>query len=140
MSIEIPDPGHERSFWLQEALAEDPGDPCPPLASKFSADVCIVGGGFAGLWTAIALTEREPGLRIVLLESDICGGGASGRNGGFVSSSWWDLAGLAGAFGREEGLASARLSAEGRGDIAGPCWLWLPRSASSSALSRVNSA
>jgi len=112
MTIQMPDPGDARSYWLQEALAGDLGVSCPPLASKVSADVCIVGGGFAGLWTAIALSEREPNLRIVLLESDICGGGASGRNGGFVSSSWWDLAGLAGAFGREEGLAYAQLVAD----------------------------
>jgi len=112
MKIEMPDPGDARSYWLQEALAHDSGRPCPPLDAKVSADVCIVGGGFAGLWTAIALTEREPGLRVVLLESDICGGGASGRNGGFVSSSWWDLAGLAGAFGRTDGLAYAQLVAD----------------------------
>jgi glycine/D-amino acid oxidase-like deaminating enzyme len=72
-----------------------------------AADVCIVGGGFAGLWTAIELSEREPGMRIALLEQDICGGGASGRNGGFFSSSWWDLAGLIGLFGEEEGLRYA---------------------------------
>lgn len=110
--IEMPDPGDARSYWLQEALAAERGVSCPPLASKVSTDVCIVGGGFAGLWTAIALTEREPDLRVVLLESDICGGGASGRNGGFVSSSWWDLAGIAGAFGREDGLAYAQLVAD----------------------------
>lgn len=83
--LDMPDPGPARSFWLQEALARDPGEPCPPLGSRVVADVCIVGGGFAGLWTAVRLREREPGLRIVLIESDIVGGGASGRNGGFVS-------------------------------------------------------
>ena len=107
-SLVLPDPGHERSFWLQEALATDPGEPCPPLAAKVAADVCIVGGGFAGLWTANALTEREPGLRIALLEADICGGGASGRNGGFLSSSWFDLKGLVGLFGEEPGVRYAR--------------------------------
>ena len=70
--------------------------------------MCIVGGGFAGLWTAIELSARDPALRIALLEQDICGGGASGRNGGFFSSSWWDLAGLTGLFGVEEGLRYAR--------------------------------
>ena len=52
------------------------GSPCPPLDAKVVADVCIVGGGFAGLWTAIELSAREPGMRIALLERDICGGGA----------------------------------------------------------------
>jgi heterodisulfide reductase subunit A-like polyferredoxin len=95
----MPDPGSARSFWLQEALANDPGEPCPPLDAHVVADVCIVGGGFAGLWTAVRLTERDPSLRIALVEQDIVGGGASGRNGGFFSSSWWDLGVLIGLFG-----------------------------------------
>lgn len=105
--VDIPSPGAARSFWLQEALGVDPGEPCPPLDAHVKADVCIVGGGFAGLWTAVRLTEREPGLRIALLEQDIVGGGASGRNGGFFSSSWHDLEGLVSLFGDAEGLRYA---------------------------------
>ena len=115
--IDMPDPGSARSFWLQEALAHDPGETCPPLRSRVSADVCIAGGGFAGLWTAIELIEREPDLCVALLESDICGGGASGRNGGFVSSSWWDLEGLMGLFARESGFRYAQLVADEVHDI-----------------------
>src|SRR4029078_8618815 len=73
--IDMPRPGAARSFWLQEALTHDPGEPTPPLESNRIADVCIVGGGFAGLWTAVRLTERAPGMRIVILEQDIVGGG-----------------------------------------------------------------
>ena len=58
--IDMPSPGAARSFWLQEALADDPGEPAPPLESHLVADVCIVGGGFAGLWTAIQLTDASP--------------------------------------------------------------------------------
>ena len=87
-SIACRDPGR-REFWLEEALRGGARESCPPLDANVAADVCIVGGGFAGLWTAVRLGEREPGLRIVLLEQDIVGGGASGRNGGFFSSSWW---------------------------------------------------
>ena len=101
--IDMPSPGAARSFWLQEALADDPGEPAPPLERHLVADVCIVGGGFAGLWTAIQLTEREPGLRIALIEQDIAGGGASGRNGGFLSASWFDIDAIVGLFGDEEG-------------------------------------
>ncbi|MFO5922235.1 FAD-dependent oxidoreductase, partial [Pseudomonas aeruginosa] len=43
---------------------------------------------FVGLWTAITLKQLEPDARVLLLEQDVCGGGASGRNGGFVMS-WW---------------------------------------------------
>ena len=105
--LDVPQPGADRGFWLEEALEHEPGAPCPPLRGRVRADVCIVGGGFAGLWTAVELAEREPGMRIALLESDICGGGASGRNGGFFSSSWHDLPALVGFFGRDEGLRYA---------------------------------
>src|SRR5207244_1063101 len=70
---------HERSYWLREALANDPGAPCPPLSGETKADVLIVGGGYTGMWTAHFLKEREPALDVVVLEQDICGGGPSGR-------------------------------------------------------------
>jgi glycine/D-amino acid oxidase-like deaminating enzyme len=108
----VPAPGAARSYWLQEALTHDAGTPCPPLERRVAADVCIVGGGFCGLWTAIELTEREPGLRVALVEQDVVGGGASGRNGGFFSSSWWDLPALVGFFGEEGGLRYARALAD----------------------------
>jgi glycine/D-amino acid oxidase-like deaminating enzyme len=84
-----------RSWWLREALAAeaaaDPGlaDAAPPLRGSITADIAIVGGGYTGLWTALRLAELAPGARVVLLEADICGGGPSGRNGGFVTG-WWD--------------------------------------------------
>jgi glycine/D-amino acid oxidase-like deaminating enzyme len=118
-AIDMPDPGAARSLWLQEALARDPGEPCPPLTAHVKTDVCVVGGGFAGLWTAVRLREREPGLRIVLVEADIVGGGASGRNGGFVSSSWHDLDALVGLFGDPEGLRYAQTLADAVHDVAG---------------------
>ena len=73
------------SWWLEDALARE-GDPpaAPPLAADATADVAIVGGGYTGLWTALALREQAPELRVALLEAEICGHGPSGRNGGFV--------------------------------------------------------
>ena len=96
-----------RSWWLEEALRVDPGEPCPPLAGEVTADVCVVGGGFAGLWTAFELGERDPDLGIVLLEADICGAGGSGANGGFFSPSWTGLSSLCRALGEEGGVAYA---------------------------------
>ena len=93
-----------RSYWLDRALAADPGAPCAPLTGTLEADVCIVGGGFAGLWTAYELTEREPSLRIVLLEAAVCGAGGSGANGGFFSSSWMSVGELCRRFGDDAGL------------------------------------
>ena len=101
--IDVPSPGAARSFWLQEALADDPGEPASPLERHVAADVCIVGGGFAGLWTAVRLTERAPDMRIAIVEQDIVGGGASGRNGGFVSSSWHDAAAIVSLYGLVDG-------------------------------------
>ena len=77
------------SWWLEDALARE-GDPAPApaLAGDATADVAIVGGGYTGLWTALALRERAPELRVTLLEAEICGHGPSGRNGGFVHGYW----------------------------------------------------
>jgi glycine/D-amino acid oxidase-like deaminating enzyme len=92
-----------RSWWLREALAvpEFAGEPCPPLHADIRADVVILGGGYTGMWTALFLKDRDPSMDVVVLESDICGGGASGRNGGFVNSWWSSLAELCDRFGDE---------------------------------------
>jgi glycine/D-amino acid oxidase-like deaminating enzyme len=70
--------------------------------------VCVVGGGYTGLWTALALKEREPSARVVVLEAATCGSGPSGRNGGFVHGYWASLAELAPLLGRESALELAR--------------------------------
>ena len=96
-----------RSWWLLEALHADAGELCPALAGEASADVCVVGGGFAGLWTAYELGERDPHLGIALVEADIVGAGGSGANGGFFSPSWAQLSGLCSSLGEEAGVAYA---------------------------------
>src|ERR671916_814886 len=84
----------QRSLWLQEALAlETELDVTEPLSGGHRADVCIVGGGYTGLWTALQLKWLDPSVDVMLLEADICGSGASGRNGGFATS-WWEKLGL----------------------------------------------
>ncbi|AIL62408.1 FAD-dependent oxidoreductase [Pseudomonas alkylphenolica] len=76
-----------RPFWLQQALDQEQSSACPALAADTHCDVCIVGGGYTGLWTALMLKEHNPALDVVLIEADICGAGASGRNGG-CALSW----------------------------------------------------
>lgn len=71
------------SYWLAGIHA----DAEPPLRGPTTADVAIVGGGFTGLWTAIRLLETQPDLRVVVLEMETVGFGASGRNGGFCEAS-----------------------------------------------------
>ena len=58
--------------------------PRPALDGDREADVCIVGAGYTGLWTAYELLRADPSLAIVVLEREVAGFGASGRNGGWV--------------------------------------------------------
>jgi glycine/D-amino acid oxidase-like deaminating enzyme len=74
-------PDSPLSLWLAEY---GPYTPERPLAGDLTADVAIVGGGFQGLATALALVEAAPGLRVVVLEHEVVGYGASGRNGSFA--------------------------------------------------------
>ncbi len=72
------------SFWW-DSLGEAP-PPRPSLAGDLDVDVAIVGAGFTGLWTAHALTRADPSLRVVIVEAQVAGFGASGRNGGWCSA------------------------------------------------------
>lgn len=72
-----------RPLWV-EGRDDAPHRPAP--AGDLSVDVAIVGAGFTGLWTAYYLLRADPTLRVVLLERDHAGDGASGRNGGWLSA------------------------------------------------------
>lgn len=126
----------ERSLWLQEALAED-DPPAPPLSGDVRADICIVGGGFTGLWAALEIRRHDPASRIVLIEADICGGGASGRNGGFMLSWAAKYLTLEKLFGVEAAGSMVRMSEDNISQIETFCrdegidaeirrdgWLW----------------
>jgi len=62
-------------------------EPEPPLRNDEQCELLIVGGGFTGLWAALQAKERKPDADIILIEQTFVGDGASGRNGGFLSSS-----------------------------------------------------
>jgi glycine/D-amino acid oxidase-like deaminating enzyme len=105
------------SWWLEQALeAEGNPDPSPVLEGEATADVAVVGGGYTGLWAALALRERAPELRVTLLEAEICGHGPSGRNGGFVHGYWSTLASIVPLLGEDEAL---RLAQAGEGIVPG---------------------
>lgn len=73
-----------RSLWL-DALP-GPLMPRPALDRDLDVDVAVVGAGYTGLWTTYELVRRDPTLRVAILEAEIAGFGASGRNGGWCSA------------------------------------------------------
>lgn len=127
-----------RGYWLKDALAAEGGDqPSPSLQGSRRADICIVGGGFTGLWAAIHLKTLRPSLDIALVERDICGGGASGRNGGFAMTWASKLSTIVKICGAQEGLRLLRASQDAVKTIGAFCrengidshfrhdgWLW----------------
>ena len=73
-----------RPYWPTTLPSREPH---PPLEQATDCDLCIIGGGYTGLWAALHAMERTPGRRVVLLEGTRCGAGASSRNGGFLNYS-----------------------------------------------------
>ncbi len=126
-----------RSLWLQHALAGNDPYEHPSFAGHALTDVCIVGGGFTGLWTALELKRRAPGTEVTLVEADICGAGASGRNGGFALTWWAHFEHLVSLCGPELAVALARRAEQAVRSIGEFCrergiedaftmngWLW----------------
>ena len=110
-----------RPFWITQALQAEQAPPAPPLRGDARADVCIVGGGFTGLWTAILAKQARPALEVVVLEADVCGGGARGRNGGCVltwSTKFFTLQRL---YGEAEAVRLVRESEQAVLDIEAFC-------------------
>ncbi|MFT4036733.1 MAG: FAD-dependent oxidoreductase [Thermomicrobiales bacterium] len=113
---------HKRALWLEEALAAEPdAELVEPFSGKLTTDVCIIGGGYTGMWTALRIKELDPSVDVVILEADICGSGASGRNGGFASTWWLKLPALIEKYGDEEGERLARKCGEAISAIANLC-------------------
>lgn len=79
---------HNGSLWF-DGLDHPPASELQPLPGK--VDVAIVGGGYTGLWTAYYLKRAEPALNVAVLEAEVAGFGASGRNGGWCIGAAWGL-------------------------------------------------
>ncbi len=95
------------SFWHD--TVPDDLTPRAPLPGDADVDVAVVGGGLTGLWTAWYLLDRDPSLRIAVLEKHIAGFGASGRNGGWCSALFpRSTASLERSHGRDAALAMRR--------------------------------
>ncbi len=125
----------KRCHWMVEI--EPDVKPQNVLAGECDADVAIIGGGFVGLWTALRVKQLSPESRVVVLEQDVCGGGASGRNGGFVMSWWPKIQSLRAFCSDEEALFLCKAAEEAVNEIGEFCqehdvnadfcqegWLW----------------
>ncbi len=96
----MPEPKEyrDKSWWL----GATPYEESPPLSGDLEVDVAVVGGGFTGLSSAYYLKEHDPKLKVAVLESEVVGYGASGRNGGFsMPLLGWHIAYLVWAYGPE---------------------------------------
>jgi glycine/D-amino acid oxidase-like deaminating enzyme len=106
----------ELSLWMD--TVPDDLTPRPALAGNTEVDVAIVGAGYTGLWTAYSLLRQRPDLRVLLVEKEIAGYGASGRNGGWASDlfpvSWRRVERESG---RDAALAMHRAMVAGIDDI-----------------------
>ena len=104
---------------MRQALAAEPDGDSEVLAGARQADLCIVGGGFTGLWTAIRVLEQAPTTQIVIVEADRCGSGASGRNSGGMGHWWPKLPTLRRLLGGDDALRVLRHSIDVLDDIRG---------------------
>lgn len=95
------------SYWLESC--GDDLTPRPALNGTIDADIAILGAGFSGLWTAWYLLDRNPDLKIVILEREIAGFGASGRNGGWCTSGFpTSLGRIEEKYGKAQAVATHR--------------------------------
>lgn len=108
------------SHWM--ATIEEDLTPRPPLPDDTDCDVAIVGAGMTGLWTALELKRRDPGLRVVVLEKEIAGFGASGRNGGWCSALFpASHDAIAAVAGRDAAVAMQRAMNDAVDEVGAAC-------------------
>jgi glycine/D-amino acid oxidase-like deaminating enzyme len=105
------------SFWLE--TCGDNLTPRPFLDGSIDVDVAILGAGYSGLWTAYYLQDRDPSLKIAILEQEIAGFGASGRNGSWCTAHFpTSLGAIARHYGSESARALYRAMAGAVDEVA----------------------
>lgn len=120
MDEALTDRYRRASFWLDSLWREGADDlrPRPALERDLETDVCILGGGLTGLWTAYYLAKAAPSLQVAVIEKEIAGFGASGRNGGWCSALFPQSAGaLENRYGFEAARAMRRAMVDTVGEV-----------------------
>ncbi|HEX7297501.1 MAG TPA: FAD-dependent oxidoreductase [Solirubrobacteraceae bacterium] len=96
-------------------------EPRPALEGDRETDVCVVGAGYTGLWTAYELRRADPSLEVVVVEREVAGFGASGRNGGWVMGEVSTGSRLRAAAGEEAVAALERAARETVDEVGAAC-------------------
>jgi len=121
MSNNVEQPTGIQPFWFDDALRHEPPEDVVPLNSTVETDVCIVGGGYTGLWTAIKIKQQAPQTDVVILEAGLCGCGASGRNGGCMLTWSTKFPTLMRLYGIEQAISLVKASEQAVWDIKRFC-------------------
>ncbi|WP_275440672.1 FAD-dependent oxidoreductase [Vibrio sp. Of7-15] len=108
-------------FWFRQAMELEPNYQAKVLKQDIETDVCIVGGGYTGLWTAITLKQQRPELDIVIIEKGLCGSGASGRNGGCMLTWSTKYLSLKKLYGEEQAVQLVKASEQAVYEIEAFC-------------------
>lgn len=108
-------------FWFDDALRHEQPEQTASLTGNCEADVCIVGGGYTGLWTAIKIKQQSPQTDVLILEAGLCGSGASGRNGGCMLTWSTKFPTLMRLYGVEQAIALVKASEQAVWDIKEFC-------------------
>ena len=112
---------NHQAFWFNEALNIEAPSASKPLTHIQSADICIIGGGYTGLWSAIKIKQKSPNKHVVILEKGLCGQGASGRNGGCMLTFSTKFSSLIKYYGLTEAIRLVKASEQAVYDINAFC-------------------
>ncbi|PSW27163.1 FAD-dependent oxidoreductase [Photobacterium swingsii] len=110
-------------FWFAQAMEQEPPSTINVLTRDIQTDVCIVGGGYTGLWTAINIKQQQPELDVVVIDKGLCGSGASGRNGGCMLTWSTKYLSMKKLYGEQEAIRLVQASEQAIFEIERFCQL-----------------
>lgn len=119
-----------RHWWLENSTQHGANQTTTlPLVGRRDCDVLVIGAGYTGLWTALALKQKDPQLDVVVIDSSVIGAGASGLNGGIMAGYWQQYPGLVHQFGVEEAGKLVRAGSRAQDEISRFIQAYAPKAA-----------